>query len=119
MADAADWVMVNECDNYAVNVDSIKKVGNDKYEAWFKAELKNDVLVKKAEMYSFFDCTGRRIKALKTIRHFRDGSTSETGERELEDVPPDSILESVLKTVCSYQKGIASIPEKGNGPDNK
>lgn len=118
ISEAADWVLAG-VDNFFVDVDSIKEVAPDQYKACFKAELTNDVLIREIEKYSFFDCTGRKTKALVTIKHFRDGSICKTGEEGLEDVPPDSIMEDVLQFVCSHKKGVLNIPKRETNKDNK
>jgi hypothetical protein len=118
ISEGANWVRAG-VDNFYVDVDSIKEVAPDQYKACFKAELTDDVLIREAERYSFFDCTGRKTKALVTIKHFRDGSIGETGEEGLEDVPPDSIMEDVLQFVCSYKKGILDMHKKEGTLDYK
>lgn len=109
----ADWEEVG-FDGMYVDVSSIKEVAPNQYKACFKAELKKDILLREAERYSFFDCTGRKSKALITIKYLRNGDIIETGEEGLEDVPPDSIMENILLFVCNYKNDVHNVPGKEN-----
>lgn len=109
MAKGTEWVRIPAVNHFYIDVDSIKQVAPNQYEAWFKAELINDGLIKEAERYSFFDCAERKAKALKTITYLRDGMTDETGEEGLENVPPNDTMMGVLQFVCTYKKGVLQI----------
>jgi hypothetical protein len=66
-AGGEEWVMVFEAGNFHVDVNSITQVAPNQYEAWYKAELKNDVYLKPINKLSLFDCAEKKLKPFKLL----------------------------------------------------
>lgn len=98
--------------HFYVDVDSVVQVVPNQYNACYKAELISDGLIREIERYIFIDCAERKTKVLKTIKYLRDGMIDETGEEDLENVPPNDTMAGILQFVCTYKKDISDMPRK-------
>jgi hypothetical protein len=115
MAEGAEWVKVSESVNataiYYVDINSIKQSTPNQYQAWFKVEYNALLKVKEAKSFALFDCAEKKYKVLQAT-YKTVGGIDTIKEQDWEYAVPESNMENILNFVCTYKKGVLTIPKR-------
>jgi hypothetical protein len=111
-AETAEWVFISADEygiEYYIDKSSIQQEG-PYVRAWSKMMAPKEGTLED-RLYAFdvvhheeYDCAERKIRSLKTISYFRDGTYVEAGSGPFswKRVEPDSVEEKQMRLVCGF-----------------
>jgi hypothetical protein len=111
-AETAEWVFIAADEygiEYYIDKSSIQQEG-PYVRAWSKMMAPKEGTLED-RLYAFdvvhheeYDCAERKIRSLKTISYFRDGTYVEAGSGPFswKRVEPDSVEEKQMRLVCGF-----------------